>query len=50
MSLGLGTNRLRCTVRTHSPGGFRAGHALLRRVQVSAGGSICDVPFVVGVP
>ena len=50
MSLSLATYRLRWTVRTQAPGGFRSGQALLGRVQVMAGGGAFDVPFVVGVP
>jgi von Willebrand factor type A domain len=50
MSLSLATYRLRWTVRSEAPGGFRAGQALLGRVQVSTAGSTFDVPFVVGMP
>lgn len=50
MSLSMGTYRLRWTVRADTAGAFRAGQALLGRVQVTAGGSQFDVPFVVGVP
>lgn len=50
MSLSLTSYRLRWTVRTETPGGLRSGQALLGRVQVTAGGSTFDVPFVVGVP
>ena len=50
MSLSLATYRLRWTVRSQVPGGFRAGQALLGRVQVMTGGGAFNVPFVVGVP
>lgn len=50
MSLSLATYRLRWTVRADAPGAFRPGQALVGRVQVTAGGSSFDVPFVVGIP
>jgi hypothetical protein len=50
MSLSLATYRLRWTVRADGPDAFRPGQALLGRVQVTAGGSSFDVPFVVGIP
>ncbi len=50
MSLSLDTYRLRWTVRAAAPGVFRPGQTMLGRVQVTAAGSVFDVPFVVGVP
>jgi hypothetical protein len=50
LSLSLPTYRLRWTVQAGSPGVFRPGYTLLGRVQVKAGTSTFDVPFVVGIP
>ncbi len=50
LSLSLPTYRLRWTVQAGAAGVFRPGHALLGRVQVSAGGRSFDVPFIVGIP
>ena len=50
LSLSLPSYRLRWTVQADAAGAFRAGSTLLGRVQVTAGGSTFDVPFVVGIP
>lgn len=50
LSQSLPTYRLRWTVQAGAAGVFRPGHALLGRVQVSAGGRRFDVPFIVGIP
>jgi hypothetical protein len=50
MNLALPTYRLRWTVRSDTVGGFRSGQTLLGRVQVTAGNSIFEVPFVVTLP
>lgn len=50
LSLSLPSYRLRWTVQADAVGAFRAGSTLLGRVQVTAGGSSFDVPFVVGIP
>lgn len=50
LSLSLPTYRLRWTVQADAAGAFRSGSTLLGRVQVTAGGSSFDVPFVVGIP
>ena len=50
MSLSLPTYRLRWTVRASAPGVFMPGNTLIGRVQVKAGASTFDVPFIVGIP
>lgn len=50
LSQTLSTYRLRWTVRAGAAGAFQPGNALLGRVQVTAGGSSFDVPFIVGLP
>ena len=50
LSLSLPTYRLRWTVQADSPGAFRSGNTLLGRVQVTAGTSKFDVPFIIGIP
>ena len=50
LSLSLPSYRLRWTVQADTAGTFRSGSTLLGRVQVTAGGSSFDVPFVVGIP
>ena len=50
LSLSLPTYRLRWTVRANAAGAFQPGQALLGRVQVAAGTSSFDVPFIVGIP
>lgn len=50
LSLSLPTYRLRWTVQAGAAGAFHPGDSLLGRVQVNAGGSSFDVPFVVGIP
>jgi von Willebrand factor type A domain len=50
MNLALPTYRLRFTVRSDAAGGFRSGQTVLGRVQVTAGNSTFDVPFVVALP
>ena len=50
LSQSLPTYRLRWTVQAGAAGVFRPGHALLGKVQVSAGGRSFDVPFIVGIP
>lgn len=49
-SMSLPTYRLRWTVRAAAAGAFHSGDTLAGRVQVNAGGTRFDVPFVVGVP
>jgi hypothetical protein len=49
MSMSLPTHRLRWTVRSDADDTFRPGQTLIGRVQVDAGGSRFDVPFVVGI-
>ena len=50
LSLGLPTYRLRWTVRAGAPGVFQSGSSLLGRVQVTAGATTFNVPFIVGIP
>ena len=50
LSLSLPTYRLRWTAQAGAPGAFRSGDTLLGRVQVTAGNSTFDVPFIVGIP
>ena len=50
LSLSLPTYRLRWTVRASAPGVFLPGYTLLGRVQLMAGASTFDVPFIVGIP
>jgi hypothetical protein len=50
LSQSLPTYRLRWTVQAGAPGAFRSGDTLLGRVQVTAGDSTFDVPFIVGIP
>ena len=50
LSLSLPTYRLRWTVRASAPGVFLPGYTLLGRVQLTAGTSTFDVPFIVGIP
>jgi hypothetical protein len=50
LSLSLPTYRLRWTVQAGSAGVFQPGYTVLGRVQVTAGTSTFDVPFVVGIP
>ena len=50
LSLSLSTYRLRWTVQASAAGTFQPGSALHGRVQVNAGNSSFDVPFVVGIP
>ena len=50
LSLSLPTYRLRWTVRASAPGVFLPGYTLLGRVQLMAGTSTFDVPFIVGIP
>jgi hypothetical protein len=50
LSLSLPTYRLRWTVRASAPGVFLPGYTLLGRVQLTAGASTFDVPFIVGIP
>jgi hypothetical protein len=49
LSLSLPTYRLTWTVQAGSSA-FQSGNALLGRVEVTAGGSTFDVPFIVGIP
>ncbi|MFZ0105690.1 MAG: vWA domain-containing protein [Thiobacillus sp.] len=50
LSLSLPTYRLRWTVQAEESGIFLPGNAILGRVEVSAGGSKFEVPFIVGIP
>jgi hypothetical protein len=50
MSLSLPTYRLSWTVQANAAGAFSPGQALIGRVQVNAGHSTIEVPFVVGIP
>jgi hypothetical protein len=49
LSLSLPTYRLTWTVQAGSSA-FQSGNALLGRVEVTAGGSTFDVPFIAGIP
>ena len=50
LSLSLPTYRLSWTVQAAASDVFLSGNAILGRVEVSAGGSKFDVPFIVGIP
>ena len=50
LSLSLSTYRLRWTVQAAAAGAFHPGDALVGRVQVNAGSSTFNVPFLVGIP
>jgi von Willebrand factor type A domain len=50
LSLSLPTYRLTWTVTSPTANAFQSGNALLGKVQVTAGGSTFDVPFIVGIP
>ena len=50
LSLSLSTYRLRWTVQASAAGAFQPGYALVGHVQVNAGSSSFDVPFIVGIP
>jgi hypothetical protein len=50
LSLSLPTYRLRWTVQATEANVFLSGNAVLGRVEVSAGGSKFEVPFIVGIP
>ena len=50
LSLSLPTYRLRWTIQGAAPDVFLSGNAVLGRVEVSAGGSKFEVPFIVGIP
>jgi hypothetical protein len=50
LSLSLPTYRLRWTVQAAASDAFLSGNAVLGRVEVSAGGSKFEVPFIVGIP
>ncbi|MDN3922820.1 VWA domain-containing protein [Roseateles violae] len=50
VSLGQPVYRLRWTINAETAGSLRSGAALLGQVQVKAGQSSFDIPFVVGIP
>jgi hypothetical protein len=50
LSLSLPTYRLRWTIQAAATDVFLSGNAVLGRVEVSAGGSKFEVPFIVGIP
>jgi hypothetical protein len=50
LSLSLPTYRLTWTITASSPSTFQSGDTLIGTVQVNAGGSTFNVPFIVGIP
>jgi hypothetical protein len=50
LSRSLPTYRMRWTVRSDTDGTFASGRSVLGRLQIDAGGTAIQVPFIVGVP